>query len=41
LGQGVPVFAGQPPTTLRLVDTRRWEESDHVLLRYEVPHTNV
>ena len=38
LGQGVPVFAGQPPLALRLVDTRRWEGSDNVLLRYEVTH---
>src|SRR5215213_4498038 len=38
LGQGVPVFVGQNPTSLRLIDTRRWEDSDNVLLRYEVPH---
>ena len=38
LGQGVPVFVGQPPIALRLIDTRRWEDSDNVLLRYEVPH---
>jgi dihydrofolate reductase len=38
LGQGVPVFVGQTPTSLRLIDTRRWEDSDNVLLRYEVPH---
>ena len=25
---------------LRLVDTRRWKNSDNVLLRYEVPHPN-
>jgi dihydrofolate reductase len=36
LGQGVPVFVGQTPTSLRLIDTRRWEGSDNVLLRYEV-----
>src|SRR5581483_10966436 len=41
LGQGVPVFAGKTPTSLRLIDTRRWEGSDNVLLRYEVPHTGV
>lgn len=41
LGQGVPVFAGQTPTTLRLIDTRRWEDSDNVLLRYAVLHKNV
>ena len=38
LGQGVPVFVGKTPAALRLVDTRRWEDSDNVLLRYEVPH---
>ncbi len=38
LGQGVPVFVGQPPTALRLIDTRRWEDSDNVLLRYAVPN---
>ncbi len=38
LGQGVPVFAGQTPASLRLIDTRRWEDSDHILLRYEVIH---
>lgn len=38
LGQGVPVFAGKTPATLRLLDTRRWEGSDNVLLRYEVVH---
>lgn len=38
LGQGVPVFAGKTPAALRLADTRRWEDSDNVLLRYEVRH---
>ena len=41
LGQGVPVFVGKTPTSLRLIDTRRWENSDNVLLRYEVPHKSV
>jgi dihydrofolate reductase len=36
LGQGVPVFAGKTPATLRLIETRRWDDSDNVLLRYEV-----
>lgn len=40
LGQGVPVFVGQAPRSLRLLDTRRWQESGHVLLRYAVPHTS-
>jgi dihydrofolate reductase len=38
LGQGVPVFGGKSRTSLRLIETRRWEASDNVLLRYEVPH---
>jgi len=38
LGQGVPLFALPPPTTLRLIETRRWEDSDSVLLRYAVLH---
>jgi dihydrofolate reductase len=41
LGQGVPVFAGRTPLSLRLIDTRRWEDSGHVLLRYAVPHPSV
>ncbi len=36
LGDGVPVFVGKPEVTLRLIDTRSWEDSDNVLLRYEV-----
>jgi dihydrofolate reductase len=36
LGQGVPVFVGHTPASLRLIDTRRWEDSDHILLRYKV-----
>jgi dihydrofolate reductase len=38
LGQGIPVFAGKTRASLRLIDTRRWEDSDNVLLRYEVRH---
>ena len=38
LGQGVPVFAGNTSAALRLIETRRWDDSDSVLLRYEVPH---
>jgi dihydrofolate reductase len=36
LGEGVPVFMGKPDVMLRLIDIRRWEDSDNVLLRYEV-----
>jgi dihydrofolate reductase len=38
LGQGVPAFAGNTSASLRLIETRRWEDSDSVLLRYEVLH---
>ncbi len=38
LGAGIPVFAGKTEASLRLLDTRKWEESDNVLLRYEVRH---
>jgi dihydrofolate reductase len=36
LGEGIPVFVGKPDVALRLIDMRTWEESDNVLLRYEV-----
>ena len=38
LGAGIPAFAGKTHASLRLIDIRRWEESDNVLLRYEVRH---
>jgi dihydrofolate reductase len=41
LGEGVPVFVGKPDVTLRLIDVRSWEDSDNVLLRYEVRHKSV
>jgi dihydrofolate reductase len=41
LGQGVPVFAGHTPASLHLIETRRWDDSDSVLLRYEVLHKSV
>jgi dihydrofolate reductase len=37
LGAGTPVFDEQPTITLRLIDTRTWDGSGNVLLRYEVP----
>lgn len=36
LGDGTPIFSGQPDSSLRLIDTRRWENSGNVLTRYEV-----
>ncbi len=41
LGEGVSVFAGKSPASLRLIDIRRWEDSDNVLLRYEVRHKSM
>jgi dihydrofolate reductase len=41
LGEGVPVFVGKPPASLRLINVRTWENSDNVLLRYEVRRTDV
>ncbi len=38
LGQGISVFEGNTPASLRLINTRRWEDSDNVLLHYEVNH---
>jgi dihydrofolate reductase len=38
LGEGVPVFTGKSDTSLRLVGVRTWEDSDNVLVRYEVRH---
>ncbi len=40
LGAGIPLFAGQPPAALRLVEVRNWRDSDNVLVRYEVRHTS-
>src|SRR5258708_171417 len=41
LGEGVPVFVGKTPTSLRLIDIPSWEDSDNVLLPYEVRHKSV
>jgi hypothetical protein len=38
LGEGVPVFVGKPDASLRLIDVRTWENSNHILARYEVLH---
>jgi len=36
LGAGTPLFAGQPPGSLRLIDARTWDGSGNVLVRYDV-----
>jgi dihydrofolate reductase len=38
LGAGTPVLEGQRAVSLRLIDTRTWDGSDNVLVRYEVQH---
>ena len=41
LGEGIAVFAGKMDTSLRLIDVRTWEDSSHILARYEVLHKSV
>jgi dihydrofolate reductase len=41
LGEGIPVFVGKPPTSLRLVEVRNWRDSDNILVCYDVRHTSV
>jgi dihydrofolate reductase len=36
LGEGTPAFEGQPPVSLRLVETRTWDNSSLLLGRYAV-----
>jgi dihydrofolate reductase len=38
LGEGVPAFTGKQDASLRLIDVRTWDDSDNVLVRYEVRH---
>src|SRR5215211_6298933 len=38
LGAGTSLFDGQPAVSLRLIETRTWDGSGNVLLRYEVRH---
>jgi dihydrofolate reductase len=41
IGGGVRAFVGNPDAALQLVDIRRWEDSDNVLVQYEVRHKSV
>ena len=41
VGAGTPIFDGQPTVSLRLIDTRTWDGSHTVLVRYEVRHKSV
>ena len=36
IGAGTPVFDGQPSVSLQLIDTRAWEGSGNILVRYDV-----
>jgi len=36
VGGGTPIFEGSPKVSLRTMDTRTWDESENVLVRYEV-----
>ena len=36
VGAGTPIFDGKPPVSLRLIDTRTWDDSGNILVRYRV-----
>lgn len=36
IGDGTPIFNTKPDVTLRLIDTRRWDDSENIVLKYEV-----
>jgi dihydrofolate reductase len=36
VGAGTPIFDGKPPVSLGLIDTRTWDDSGNILVRYRV-----
>jgi dihydrofolate reductase len=40
LGEGTPLFIRKPPTSLRLIESRTWEGSGNVMVRYEIHREN-
>jgi len=41
LGAGTPIFEDKPAVPLGLIDIRKWDGSDNVLVRYEVRRKSV
>jgi len=37
LGGGTPLFDAQQAVSLQLIDTRGWDGSDNLFVRYEIP----
>lgn len=37
VGAGMPLFDAQQAVSLQLIDTRGWDGSDNLLVRYEIP----
>ncbi len=36
VGAGTPIFTGEPAVSLGLIDIRKWETSDNVVVQYEI-----
>ncbi len=37
----LPIFEGKPAVSLRPIDMRKWDDSENILIRYEVRHKSV